>query len=521
MSNTTESRKPATPLVNDVLTELLSDLGASKPPVPPVAKTVAKPVAKAPSAGTPSAPQQPRVLADVAKLAAQNSLAFAVIEAPAKPAASLPVLTQSPANVASDFFPKVPRTLTDVGCSADEIGRTILKLLAARGANSGRKIAAHIRLLFPIVDEILRGLRKEQFITMKGEAVAGDFSYVATERGMSFAKEFSRECTYFGSTPVTLAQYVAVMKLQSIADQKIRPHDLKRAFHDLQLDDSIMRVLGPAVNSGRGMFLFGQPGNGKTSVAERIAKAFGDGIWVPRAIGIDGQIMRVFDPSIHIQVGKDDPQLMRLDPTDIDHRWVKVRRPTVVAGGELTMDELEVKKDTHTGICEAPLQFKSNGGVLLIDDFGRQRMPVDELLNRWIIPLEKRYDLLNLPSGKKVEVPFDQLVIFSTNLEPKDLVDDAFLRRIPYKIEIPNPTPKQFHFIFNVMCQKLKVPYDAKVVDYLIATHYVAKGREFRACHPRDLLNQIVNLCIYEDRPPTLTNESIDFAIGCYFSILS
>ena len=522
MSNTTESRT-ATPLVNDVLTELLSDLGASKPPVPPVAKTVAKPVAKAPSAGTPSAPpqSQPRALADVAKLAAQNSLAFAVIEAPAKPAASLPVLTQSPANVASDFFPKVPRTLTDVGCSADEIGRTILKLLAARGANSGRKIAAHIRLLFPIVDEILRGLRKEQFITMKGEAVAGDFSYVATERGMSFAKEFSRECTYFGSTPVTLAQYVAVMKLQSIADQKIRPLDLKRAFHDLQLDDSIMRVLGPAVNSGRGMFLFGQPGNGKTSVAERIAKAFGDGIWVPRAIGIDGQIMRVFDPSIHIQVGKDDPQLMRLDPTDIDHRWVKVRRPTVVAGGELTMDELEVKKDTHTGICEAPLQFKSNGGVLLIDDFGRQRMPVDELLNRWIIPLEKRYDLLNLPSGKKVQVPFDQLVIFSTNLEPKDLVDDAFLRRIPYKIEVPNPTPKQFHFIFNVMCQKLKIPYDAKVVDYLIATHYVAKGRQFRACHPRDLLQQIANLCTYEDRPATLTNESIDFAVGCYFSILS
>lgn len=418
------------------------------------------------------------------------------------------------------FYPKAVRTLKEVGCSEDEVGRSALKLLAARGAHTGRKIAAHLKLMFPIVEDVLKDLRKEQFVVMKGEALAGDYIFVATDKGLNYAKEFSRDCTYFGATPITLAQYTAAVKAQCVAEQKIKAADLKRAFHDLQLEDHLMQTLGPAVNSGRGMFLFGQPGNGKTSVAERVARSFGEAIWIPRALGIEGQIIRVYDPSIHEQVGKDDPQLSRIDPLEIDQRWVRVKRPTVVAGGELTMEELEVTQDANSGICEAPLQLKSNGGVLLIDDFGRQRMPVDELLNRWIIPLEKRYDLLNLPSGKKVQVPFDQLVIFSTNLEPKDLVDDAFLRRIPYKIEVPDPTPRQFHHIFEIMCSKLGIPYDVEMVNWLIENHYVAKHRPMRACHPRDLLMQIKNLCIYEDRDPVMTKEAIEFAVRCYFSVL-
>lgn len=418
------------------------------------------------------------------------------------------------------FFPRAPKSLKEAGVSDDDVGRMTIKLLAARGAHTGRKIAAQFRLTFPMVDEVLRDLRKEQFIVMKGEALAGDYSYVVTEKGMSFAKEFSRDCTYFGSAPITLAQYRASVKEQGIADQKVKADDLKRAFHDLQLEDELMQTLGPAVNSGRGMFLFGQPGNGKTSVAERVARSFGESIWIPRALGIDGQIIRVFDPSIHEEVGKNDPQLLRLDPVDVDQRWVRVRRPTVIAGGELTMSELEVTKDHNSGICEAPLQLKSNGGVLLIDDFGRQRMPVEELLNRWIIPLEKRYDLLNLPSGKKVQVPFDQLVIFSTNLEPKDLVDDAFLRRIPYKIEVPDPSPSQFHHIFQVMCKKLDIPYDQELVNWLINTHYITKHRPMRACHPRDILLQIKNLCTFEDRPAKMTKEALEFAMRCYFSVL-
>ena len=400
-------------------------------------------------------------------------------------------------------------------------GRLILKLLAARGAVTGRNIAAHIRLGFPMVEGVLNTLRKEQLIALKGDAIAADYTYIITQKGMALAKDLSRECTYFGSAPVTLPQYLAAMEQQSVADQVIRAADLKHAFSDLLLEDDLLKMLGPAINSGRGLFLFGEPGNGKTSIAERIAKSFGTTMWIPRALGIDGQIIRIYDPAIH-EVAP--PSATGGEPessTEVDHRWVKIYRPTVIAGGELTMSELEVCEDPNTHICEAPLQLKSNGGVLLIDDFGRQRMPVDELLNRWIVPLEKRYDLLNLPSGKKVRVPFDQLVIFSTNLEPKDLVDDAFLRRIPYKVQVPNPTPVQFHELFRIMCRKVDIAYEQKAVDHLIKNHYTKAGRELRACHPRDLLLQVRNYCLYEDIELKLTCETMDFAVACYFSVLS
>lgn len=430
-------------------------------------------------------------------------------------------LRRSPQRSRTLKYPKPPRSLQEVGFSGEVIGRLILKLLASRGTVTGRKIAAHMRIGFSLVEPILLSLRREQLLALKGDAIAGDYTYVITQSGMTLAKELARECTYFGSVPVTLKQYLDAMKMQSVADQAVRSPDLRRAFSDLLLEDDLLRVLGPAINSGRGLFLFGEPGNGKTSIAERISKSFGTTMWIPRALGIDGQIIRVFDPAIH-QIAPHEPgDGTPEDPMEIDQRWVKIFRPTVIAGGELTMDELEVCQDETSHICEAPLQLKSNGGVLLIDDFGRQRMPVDELLNRWIVPLEKRYDLLNLPSGKKVRVPFDQLVIFSTNLEPKDLVDDAFLRRIPYKVQVPNPTPTQFHELFKIMCRQIDIAYDADAVDYLIKNHYIRPGRELRACHPRDLLMQVRNHCIYEETDFTLTRESMDFAVACYFSVLS
>jgi len=419
------------------------------------------------------------------------------------------------------FYPKAPRSLKDAGISADIAGRLIMKLLAAWGSVTGRNIGAHIRIGFGMVEAVLQSLRKEQLVALKGDAIAGDYTYIITQKGMSLAKELARECTYFGSAPVTLEQYLKAMEFQSVTDQVVRATDLKKAFSDLLLEEDLLKVLGPAINSGRGMFLFGEPGNGKTSIAERIAKSFGTAMWIPRALGIDGQIIRVFDPAIHQIAPPDHTVGEPEDATEIDQRWVKIHRPTVIAGGELTMSELEVCEDQNTHICEAPLQLKSNGGVLLIDDFGRQRMPVDELLNRWIVPLEKRYDLLNLPSGKKVRIPFDQLVIFSTNLEPKDLVDDAFLRRIPYKVQVPNPTATQFHALFQIMCQKICIAYDQDAVDHLIKNHYTKPGRELRACHPRDLLLQVRNYCLYEEIDLVLTRESMDFAVACYFSVLS
>jgi predicted ATPase with chaperone activity len=277
--------------------------------------------------------------------------------------------------------------------------------------------------------------------------------------------------------------------------------------------------LGPAINSGRGMFLYGAPGNGKTSIAERVTQAFGQHIWIPRAIGVDGEIIRLFDPVNHVEAPLERGSGL-LDQSRIDKRWVRIRRPTIVVGGELTMDNLEVSLNTSTGICEAPMQLKSNCGTLVIDDFGRQRMSIDELLNRWIVPLEKRYDYLNLPNGKKIQVPFDQLVIFSTNLEPRDLVDDAFLRRIPYKIEVVDPSEDEFRQLFQIMCPIMGFKFDKRSVDHLIEKHYRQVGRPFRCCQPRDLLLQIRNHCLYQKQEPILNSELFDFAVENYFAVM-
>jgi predicted ATPase with chaperone activity len=316
-----------------------------------------------------------------------------------------------------------------------------------------------------------------------------------------------------------LDDYVRSVHAQSLTVQHPNADDLHRAFQDLLLNKNLLNRLGPAINSGRGLFLFGPPGNGKSSIAERVTAAFGREIWIPRAIGIDGEIIRVYDPSIHEEVPLPAGEGL-LDTRKIDHRWIRVRRPTIITGGELTMSQLEVSVNKAVGICEAPLQMKSNCGTLVIDDFGRQRMRIDELLNRWIVPLEKRCDYLALPNGKKIQVPFDQLIIFSTNLEPKALVDEAFLRRIPYKIEVVDPTEEEFHALFAIMATKLGIPYRKEPIDYLIAAYYKQRGRFFRFCHPRDLLLQVRNYCLYYNLPLEITNDYIDKAVENYFSVM-
>ena len=250
-----------------------------------------------------------------------------------------------------------------------------------------------------------------------------------------------------------------------------------------------------------------------------MTRAFGQFIWIPRAIGIDGEIIRLFDPVNHEECPPPANSAL-WNTSKIDRRWVRIRRPTIVVGGELTMDSLEVCLNRSTGISEAPLQLKSNCGTLVIDDFGRQKMSTDQLLNRWIVPLEKRYDYLNLPNGKKIQVPFDQLIVFSTNLEPRDLVDEAFLRRIPYKIEVVNPSEEEFRSLFKFMCPKLGFEYEEVPLDYLIETHYKAKNRPFRACQPRDLLTQVKNHCFYQKLTPRMTCEYFDLAVENYFAVM-
>lgn len=421
--------------------------------------------------------------------------------------------------VAEAFKPDEPQSLEETDLTSEDIEKLILKFLLGRGSAIGRKIAIQLCLPFGLIDPLLKSLKQEQILVFKGAATMGDYEYTLTEMGRERARRFAEECSYFGAAPVSLRDYLEAMARQSIAKQHATVDDLKEAFGDLIISEKMLARLGPAINSGRGMFLFGEPGNGKTSIAERVTNCFGTSIWIPRAMGIDGDIIRIYDPAVHELVEEPTPEGI-FNLTGLDQRWVHVRRPTIVVGGELTMAELEVRQNTVTKICEAPLQLKSNCGTLVIDDFGRQRMPVDELLNRWIVPLEKRYDFLNLPSGKKIQVPFDQIIIFSTNLEPRDLVDGAFLRRIPYKIQVPDPTPEQFHSLCEIIAPRLGFSYEKSAVDYLIEKHYQPVNRPMRACQPRDLLLQVRNYCVYHNLPKAMTPDAFDFACENYFSIM-
>lgn len=418
-----------------------------------------------------------------------------------------------------EFVPVDPPTIRDAGLTDSEVEALILKYLLSRGDCTGREVSDQIKLSFILLEPLLRQLKYDQLLVYRGAAPMNDYVYQLTDLGRERARRFMDHCTYFGSAPVSLMDYILGIKAQSLEKQHPSADDLKRAFEDILVGERLLRRLGPAINSGRGLFLYGSAGNGKTTIAERITRAFGQFIWIPRAIGIDGEILRLFDPVNHEECPQQSSTGL-LDHSKIDRRWVRIRRPTIVVGGELTMDSLEVTLNRSTGISEAPLQLKSNCGTLVIDDFGRQKMGTDTLLNRWIVPLEKRFDYLNLPNGKKIQVPFDQLIVFSTNLEPKHLVDEAFLRRIPYKIEVIDPTEQEFRGLLKMMCERLGFEYDEGPINYLIETHYRAVNRPFRCCQPRDLLLQVKNYCLFRKTSPKLSNENFDLAAENYFAVM-
>ena len=292
-----------------------------------------------------------------------------------------------------EFFPLEPASFREAKIADSEVEALVLKFLLARGDAAGRDIASQIKLPFVLIDELLRQMKQEQLVFHRGAAPMNDYQFQLTDLGRERARRYADHCTYFGSAPVHLSDYIESVKAQSLTRQHPTLQALQHAFDDLLINQKMMARLGPAINSGRGLFLFGASGNGKTSIAERITRAFGQFIWIPRSVGVDGEIIRIYDPSNH-QLAPLENQAGLINNRKIDNRWIRVRRPTIVVGGELTMDNLEVTLNTSTGISEAPMQMKSNCGTLVIDDFGRQRMSTDELLNRWIVPLEKRDRLI-------------------------------------------------------------------------------------------------------------------------------
>jgi predicted ATPase with chaperone activity len=416
------------------------------------------------------------------------------------------------------FRPSEPRSIEDTGLPATLIESLILKYLAVVGTISGRGMAEHVCLPFRILEDVYRGLRSRQLLVHTGAAPLNDYHYTLTEQGRERAAAALAACAYVGPAPVPLVDYILSVDAQTIRAEAPKREQLEQAFAEISVDSALFDCLGPAVNSGAGMFLYGAPGNGKSTLARRITVCFGQQIWIPHTLVEDGQLVKLYDAAFHELVEGGMANMLRAG--EFDRRWIKVRRPTVVVGGELTMDSLEIRHDQHSNVSEAPLQLKSNCGCLLIDDFGRQRIEPVQLLNRWIIPLENRHDFLTLPTGKKIQVPFEQLIIFSTNLDPEQLVDEAFLRRIPYKIEIGNPDTDEFHRLFERYAAVLGCEYRPEAVDYLLEKHYRPHNRPLRRCHPRDLLNQVRNYCTYHDLPLEMRESYIDRVVGSYFTTL-
>jgi predicted ATPase with chaperone activity len=423
---------------------------------------------------------------------------------------------QSSAGTSSRFMPPVAKTLEETGLTQVIVEELIYKSLLGKGAQTGRELSADLCLHFNVIEPILADLKGRLLVYHKSNSGVGDFVYMLTESGQEKAMIAREISAYAGAAPVPFADYLKAVKAQSIRNEKPDYNVLAKAFEDLIFDAALFETIGPAINSGRGLFLYGEPGNGKTTIAEKLAQCFSNDIFIPKSIYVEGQILQLYDPQNHEPVGKDEPPslIAKYDP-----RWIEIKRPSVMVGGELTMDALEIKYNPILRVSEAPLQMMANCGVFLIDDFGRQRVSHIDLLNRWIVPLEKRVDFLVLPNGQKISVPFDELIIFSTNLDPKSLVDDAFLRRIPYKIHVKDPTQDQFMQIFQKLCHKYGIQFDATAFQYLVNQHYKGK-RPFRGCQPRDILEQIMNSASYRRETPQMTEALLDLGCGNYFSAM-
>ena len=440
---------------------------------------------------------------------------MSVVDASASPAGNLlaSILSED------SFRPAEPKSIEETGLTAALIEGLILKYILLIGSASGRQCADNICLPFVLMEPIFQSLRQRQLLINSASAQLGDFCYSLTDQGRQRARTAVDQCAYMGAAPVPLDDYIVSVEAQTVRAEAPQKRHLTKAFADISVEPEMFDMLGPAVNSGAGLFLYGAPGNGKTTLARRITMCYGSSIWIPRVITEDGQFIKLFDAACHEPIIDGDRGLLK--SAEHDRRWVKIRRPTVVVGGELTLDTLEIRHDPVSNVSEASLQLKSNCGCLLIDDFGRQRISPTDLLNRWIIPLENKHDFLTLATGKKIQVPFEQLIIFSTNLQPTDLADEAFLRRIPYKIEVGDPSREEYMTLCKIIAKSLHCEFRPEAIDHLIEKHYKPHGRPLRRCQPRDLLYQIRNYCVYNGMPVEMRPEYFDRVVPSYFTVVS
>jgi predicted ATPase with chaperone activity len=413
-----------------------------------------------------------------------------------------------------------PTSIDDLGLDRGLLWDLTLKTLFYRGRMSRQELSGEMKLSGSAMEEMMQALSHDNLVSVLGAGGAAGpagYVYALSQKGMERAEGALLRSGYVGPAPVPLDDYVTQVQAQTLEDVHISREEILRALGPLVLSDQTVSRIGRAASSRRSTLVYGASGNGKTTAVSAIGGVIGGTIRIPYAIEAVGQIVHLFDPSKHEIVPDDPTNGSTLLASRADRRWVRIRRPVIWAGGELTKHSLELVYDESSRVYEAPLQLKANGGTLIIDDFGRQQMPAVQLLNRWITALEGGVDHLTLHTGQTVEAPFDVLVLFSTNLPPEDLADDAFLRRIRYKVEIPNPTADEFRGIFRRECRRIGIAFDENAYAHLLDRWYAGHQRELRGCHPRDIIEAIADAASYERQAPVLTTDTLDEACATYF----
>ncbi len=412
------------------------------------------------------------------------------------------------APVRSAYAPAIPQTFEQLGIPQGLVLDLVLRRMLIEGNSTLQGLGRSLRVSVPIVEQIFQHMRKQQLVEVKG-MIGNDYQFTLSAAGKQLAGERFQISQYAGAAPVSLKDYHAATKAQA-AKVRVDRNSLRSAFSDLVVSDRLLDQLGPAIISQSSIFVYGPTGNGKTSLAERMLRVYEDAILIPYAVEVDNQIISLYDPVVHHAISNED--------VDVDARWVLCRRPCIVVGGELIPSMLELRLDEASGIYAAPLQMKANNGILLIDDFGRQLMSPRDLLNRWIVPLDRRVDYLTLRYGVKFQIPFELMVVFSTNLEPSDLADEAFLRRIHNKIFVEAVDARSFDIIFQRVLSARNLTGEPDAAEYLRKLCLREGRTELRACYPSDICNILAAIGRYESRPPLVSKSELERATALYFA---